>query len=94
MGGAGIGGGGGCWESGGGDIFGGSCHKYNFCRDKTCLLPQQKYGCRDKTSFYRDKHVSVATKLLSRQNYVCRDKHFVATSILLSRQTCLLCLSR
>ena len=28
-----------------------------------------------------DKHVFVATNILSRQNYVCRDKSFVAASI-------------
>ena len=42
-------------------ITGGSCLKYNFCRDKIFLL---------------------------RQTYFFRDKGFVATSILLSRQTC------
>ena len=41
-------------------IIGGSCHKYNFCRDKTRPLSRQKYACRDKRF--------VATKLcLSRQ---------------------------
>ena len=37
-------------------ITGGSCHKYNFCRDKTCV-------CRDKTRVCRDKSKLVATKL-------------------------------
>ena len=47
--------------------IGGSCHKYNFCRDKhvfcrdkTRVLSRQKYACGDK-------HVSVATNILSRQ---------------------------
>ena len=80
-------------------IIGGSCYKYQFCRDKsfvttnTCLSPQtrvyrdktrllsqQKYDCRDKimfvakkyfcfvaTNICHDKHVFVATKVLSRQ---------------------------
>ena len=53
-------------------IIGGSCYKYNFCRDKGFVF------CRDESIF-------VATKIyLSRQKYVCRDKTFVTTSILLS----------
>ena len=51
-------------------IIGGSCHKYNFCRDKTRLLSRQKYVCRDKITFAvtnicRDKRNFVATKILS-----------------------------
>ena len=38
----------------------GSCHKYNFCRDKSML---QNYVCRDNTfvatNIYRDKHVFI-----------------------------------
>ena len=60
------------------------------CRDKTRLLPRQKYACRDKKHFCRDRH-----------NYFCRDKlifvatnqclsrlnrYFVATKVCLSRQ--------
>ena len=45
-------------------IIGGSCHKYNFCRDKS-FVPTK--------IFCRDKHNFVATKLLSRQAYFCRD---------------------
>ena len=30
-------------------IIGGSCHKYDFCRDKTRLLSRRKYACCDKT---------------------------------------------
>ena len=47
-------------------IIGGSCHKYNICRDEsivatiTCLSRQPR--------------------LLSRQKYACRDKRFVATN--------------
>ena len=76
-------------------IIGGSCHKYNFCRDK--YLSRQKF-CRDKITL-------VVTKVLSRQAYLCRDKRRVlsrqihngqnvssagaATSIyFLSRETC------
>ena len=56
-------------------VIGGSCYKYNFCRDK-------------KHVFSHDKSMLVATNIfLSRQSY----KHsFVATSLLLSRQTRLL----
>ena len=74
------------------DLFSGSCHKYNFCRDKTCLLLRQKYACRDKRF--------VTTKLgLSWQKYashdksmlvvttVCGNKSFVMTNIYLSQQT-------
>ena len=50
-------------------IIGGSCLKYHFCCDKTCLL-SQKYACCDK-SFVTNK------------KYVCCDKTFVMTSILL-----------
>ena len=55
-------------------IIGGSCHKYNFCRDKTRVLSRQKYACRDK-GFVATKvpsgqiHVFVATK-----HVFCRDK--------------------
>ena len=54
--------------------------KHLFCRDKTRLLSRQKYA---------------ATKVLSRQNYVCRDKNilfprqktcFVAVNTCFSRQ--------
>ena len=73
--------------------IGGSCHKYNFCRDKgfkhdkTLLLLRQKYACRDKTfvttniflCLSRQNTSFVATKIF------CHNKHnFVATSILLS----------
>ena len=94
-------------------IIGGNCHRNHFCRDKTRLLSRQKYACRDKhnfvslllsrqnTSFFRDKSMLVATKLLSRQKtnitlslqtYFCRDKRrvcftcFVATNTFLWRQ--------
>ena len=56
----------------------GSCHKYNFCRDKHVFVATKdacykNYVCHDNFMF-------VATKLSSRQI-------FVATNIILSRQT-------
>ena len=58
--------------------FGGSCHKYHFCRDKIHLLSRQKYACREKTF--------VATKLcLSWQNIFVATKRlsqiFVTTNV-------------
>ena len=63
-------------------IIGGSCHKYNFCRDKRRVLSRQKYACRDK--------------LLLRQTYFCRDKSFVATNICSDKSNSVtkICLSR
>ena len=69
-------------------IIGGSCPKYNFCRDKsfvaadkTYLLSRQKYACRDKTfvptklCLSRQQTYFVARNTcLSRQNF-CRDKN-------------------
>ena len=54
-------------------IIGGSCHKCNFCRDKTRRLSRHKYACRAKQ---RKKYAII----LSRQKtcYV-----FVATKIIL-----------
>ena len=75
-------------------IIGGSCHKYNFCRDKRVFVAtkkRQKYACHDKTVLVaanscRNKHTFVATSiLLSQQAYFCRDKHvLVATKIILA----------
>ena len=50
---------------GGGGIIGGSCHKYHFCRDKTCLLLQRKYAFVTTKIFCHNKHNLVATKVLS-----------------------------
>ena len=67
-------------------IIGGSCHKYQFCRDKrfvvTKLCLSRQTLCRDKHMLYqnacRDKQVFVATEIF------CRDKHnFVATKMIL-----------
>ena len=59
-------------------IIGGSCHKYNFCRDKFCRNKTPNF-CRDKIyivllrqKFCRGKHTFVATKDVFR-----RDKSFV-----------------
>ena len=59
-------------------ITGGSCHKYNFCRDKsfvaadkTYLLSRQNYVCLDNR------------RVLSQETHVCRDKTFVATKMML-----------
>ena len=60
-------------------IIGGNCHKYHFCRDKTCLLSQQTRSFVSTSvllSGQKTCFVFVATKIcLSRQNYVCRDKY-------------------
>ena len=58
-------------------IVGGSCHKYNFCRDKSVVATNMCLS-RQNPSF-------VATNIiLSRQAYFCRDKHmFVATKMIL-----------
>ena len=72
-------------------VIGGSCHKYNFCRNKTCLLSRQKYACRDKPllrqkylsqqayEFCRDKIMFVATNICRGKSFVvtntCRDEH-------------------
>ena len=66
-----------------GDITGGNCHQYHFCRDKHVFVETKPIFCRDKSH------------LLSRQKFACRDKKwylsqqniFVNKSLLLSRQT-------
>ena len=85
-------------------IIGGSCHQYYFCRDKGFVATNiyKHVFVATKYVFCRDKSMLGATKLLSRENYVCRRETrvaFVTTSILLLRQkTCFvatkLCLSR
>ena len=63
-------------------IIGGSCHRHNFCCDKTRLLSRQKHACRDK-SFVAQKYFGT-TKLLSWQIFVVtniffsHDKSFVS----------------
>ena len=65
-------------------IIGGSCHKYNFCRDKNVFVTTKPVFCCDKNM--HDKIVFVATKCLSQQIFIatntcfsrqkfCRDKH-------------------
>ena len=51
-----------------GGITGGSCQKYNFCRNKTFVA--SSILCRDKHVFVfcRNKSMLVTTKYLSRQN--------------------------
>ena len=67
-------------------IFGGNCHKYNFCCNEifvmtnTCLLQRNTSFvvtkvCLSRQSFCHDKHMFVATN-------VCCDKCFVTPSIL------------
>ena len=51
-------------------IIGGSCHKYNFCRDKTRLLSRQKYACRDNITGGNCYN----NHFFARQTRVCRDK--------------------
>ena len=60
-------------------IIGGSCQKYNFCRDKRRVLSQPQYACRNKTFVATDKRNFVATE------YFCHDQTFVATSICVCR---------
>ena len=55
-------------------IFGGSCHKYHFCRDRHVFVATNI--CLDKNIWSRQ------TKVLSRQAYFCRYRRCV-----LSRQT-------
>ena len=82
-------------------IIGGSCHKYNVCRDKSFVATNKHVLVATNHVFCRDKSMLAATKLLSHHNYICHDKiclsrqifsreHvFVATNILWSRQkTC------
>ena len=76
------------------------CDKHIFCRDKSMLVVTKKLS--RKISLSR-QNIFVSTKLLSRQIFVatniifvllkfCCDKHtFVATSILLLRQTRVCC---
>ena len=68
-------------------INGGSCHKYNFCRDKH-VLSLARQNIFVSTNPLTLSHTFVATKdvfcrdksKLIRQNYVCRDTHtFVET---------------
>ena len=79
-------------------IIGGSCHKYNFCRDKTFVATNTCI----KHVFVATKHVCYHDKRvrLSRHNnfccdkiifvatkYFCRDKYvFVATKVLLRQE--------
>ena len=61
-------------------MTGGSCYKYNFCRDKTIMFAATKY-------FYCDKSFVVTNIILSRQAYFCRDKHvFVVTKLSLRQK--------
>ena len=67
-------------------VTGGSCHKYNFCRDKTFVFGGHKYACREKhVCFFHDKSF-ILTKTFCHDKQFCRDKSFVAASVLLSRQ--------
>ena len=54
-------------------FIGGSCHKYNFCRDKRSVVATRVF--RDKRVFFSPKHV-----------FCCDKSMLVATSIFLSRQ--------
>ena len=76
-----------------GIIIGGSCHKYNFCRDKHVFVRQNtsfvatKVCLSRQTYFCRDKYNFAVTKVLSRQTYFLQNMSFVATNVCLSRQT-------
>ena len=61
-------------------IIGGSCHKYNVCRDKSFVATNKHVLVATNHVFCRDKSMLAATKLLSHHNYICHDK------ICLSRQ--------
>ena len=63
-------------------IIGGSCHKYNFCRDKTRVLSRQNYFCRDKIMFVATKYFGrdKSNTCLSQQNILCRDKNYTCGS--------------
>ena len=69
-------------------VTGQSCHKYQFCRDKSMLvaanvLSQQKCACREK----QKQRLSRQTLLLASKHF-CHDKlTFVATKVYFSRQT-------
>ena len=53
------------------NIVGGSCHKYNFCRDKTLLLIVTTKVCLPRQNYV------LATNVLSWQAYFCRDNRRV-----------------
>ena len=58
-------------------ITGGSCHKYNFCCDKSFVVTNV---CLPWQNFRHNKIMFVVTKRLLRQTHICRDKHtFVGT---------------
>ena len=72
-------------------MIGGSCHKYNFCRDKSFVAIKHVFAATN-TCLLRQNTSFVATKLcLSRQKYVhaffiflSGNKHtFVATKMIL-----------
>ena len=71
-------------------IFGGSCHKYNFCHDESFVVTNTfvmtHLSVTTKHIFCRDKSMLVGTKLLSRETYFCHDRTFVMTNIILSWQ--------
>ena len=59
-------------------IFGGSCHKYDFCFDKHVFIMTKHFFCHDKSrqNFCHDKIMFAATKIF------CHDKHnFVMTKL-------------
>ena len=59
-------------------IFGGSCHKYDFCCDKHVFIMTKHFFCHDKSrqNFCHDKIMFAATKIF------CHDKHnFVMTKL-------------
>ena len=72
-------------------IIGGSCHKYNFCCDKSLVarntcLSWQTCVCHNKTCLLLQQKHACHDKTLSWQNYVCHDKSLVATNTCLSQQ--------
>ena len=65
-------------------IIGASCHKCNFCGDKSFVMTNTCF-CHDKsmlvTNICHDKIMFVTAKLLSQQTNICHNRSFVATNM-------------
>ena len=63
-------------------IIGGSCHRHNFCCDKTRLLSRQKHACCDKRIFVATKEIFITANIILSWQKFSRDKlTFVATNM-------------
>ena len=70
-------------------IIGGSCYKYNFCRDKSFVFCISYLSRQNKLTFVTTKHVfchACRDKYMFVVTNSCRDKSFVARNTCLSRQ--------